>query len=78
MKYVLVTLLLLLIPVFNAHRLLGSLAEDFGDITPIENHMSDNALHDLESVVEDASVRSSGGLMGQIRQFFHVLLGKVD
>jgi hypothetical protein len=57
MKFVLFSLVLLLLPVMNAHRLLGSLSES-SDQIPIENHLSPHALQDLERAV-DHSLHSS-------------------
>ena len=75
MKYVFVSLVLLLLPIVNAHLLLGSWAPESGD--PIENHLSDKETRVLETVVDDEVSKHcpentcEKGVLG----YFHQLVG---
>jgi hypothetical protein len=57
MKYLVVSLMLLLLPIMNAHRLLGSLISEGNELVPIENHLSDSSLRILETVVDNVEAK---------------------
>lgn len=81
MKYVLVSLVLLLFPLINAHSLLGSLLPEASDHVPIENHLTDNALRALEGAVDDAASKhchKSGCDKSAIGYFKHLVAWVMD
>ncbi len=57
MKHLLIFVALLLLPVLNAHRLLGSWSASTGEKIPIENHLSGNDLVKLENAVDHANTK---------------------
>ena len=55
MKHLLIFTILLILPILNAHHLLGSWSATTGEVDPIENHLSANALRALENAVDHAN-----------------------
>lgn len=84
MKYVFVSLALLLLPIVNAHLLLGSWVPETSDQVPIENHLSGKALRALETVVDDEAEKHcqesacEKSVFGYFRQMVGFLRGRVD
>jgi hypothetical protein len=84
MKYLLMTAILMLLPIVNAHRLLGSLVSNSGDHIPIENHLSDKALRILETAVDDSASKHcqnskcEKGLLGYFNHLFSFILDRFE
>lgn len=79
MKYVLVSLAVLVFPMINSHRLFGFWAYS-EDYIPIEDHLHGKALHVLESVVDNAvgtqcqNSKCEKGLIGYFRHILNVIV----
>ncbi len=84
MKYVLVSLVLLLVPVVNAHRLLGFWIPESEDHVPIEKHLSGNALRNLETAVDKVAgvqcqnSRCEKSVLGYFDHIFWFILQRFD
>lgn len=84
MKYVFVSLVLLLLPIVNAHLLFGSWVTEPSEHVPIENHLSDSALRVLETVVDDDDAQHcpdsscEKGVFGYFHQMVSFLRNRLD
>jgi hypothetical protein len=84
MKYMLISLIVLLLPIMNAHRLFGSWTPGPADHVPIENHLSDNALRVLEIAVDDAAAKHcqnshcEKGFFGYFTHMLNFISGHLD
>ncbi len=57
MKNLWILVVLFMLPMLHTHRLLGSWSAATGDVNPIEDHLSPNALRELEKVVDHANTQ---------------------
>ena len=84
MKYMFIALILFMLPLVNAHRLFGFWVADTGEHTPIENHLSDNALRVLETAVDATATkhchdsRCEKGVLGYISHIFGFIMDRLD